>query len=281
MIPTEAAAHEGARPTTTVQSGGAGRTDWGISAVLPAYNEASIIEDTVRDVARALKAVTDDFEIIVVDDGSLDGTGTLLEALARSAPELRLRTVAHAQNLGYGAALASGFEAAAKALIFMTDGDRQFDVSEVAALLSELDGDTDLVIGWRRRRADPPLRRLNAWAWKQLVNGLFGYTARDVDCAFKLFRRRVWQCLTVRARGATFSAEFLVKARRRGFAVKERPVSHFPRPAGEATGAKLHVIARAFAELYQLWRNLESELARDPRAHPVEVEAIIAVSGSR
>jgi hypothetical protein len=102
--------------------------------------------------------------------------------------------------------------------------------------------------------------------WKLLVNGLFGYTARDVDCAFKLFRRRVWESMSVYARGATFSAEFLIKARRLGFRVKELPVNHLPRTAGSPTGARLDVIARAFWELYRLWRNLDRELEHDPRA---------------
>ncbi len=126
------------------------------------------------------------------------------------------------------------------------------------------------MIGWRHRRADSRLRLLNAWGWKLLVNALFGYTARDVDCAFKLFRRRVWGSLTVHARGATFSAEFLIKARRLGFRVKERPVSHFPRIAGTATGAKPAVILRAFKELYQLRRNLDRELAEDQRARTAQ-----------
>src|SRR5262249_34971694 len=160
----------------------------------------------------------------------------------------------HERNRGYGAALASGFDAARKELVFFTDGDKQFDVSELASFLPELDDRTDLVIGWRRHRADPPMRLLNAWGWKLLVNGLFGYTARDVDCAFKLFRCSVWQSLTVHARGATFSAEFLIKARRLGFQIKELPVSHFPRRAGSPTGAKLSVIVRAFKELLHLRR---------------------------
>ena len=132
-----------------------------------------------------------------------------------------------------------------------------------------MDAQTDLVIGWRRNRADPVMRKLNALGWKLLVNGLFGYTARDVDCAFKLFRRRVWQSLTVYARGATFSAEFLIKARRLGFRLKELPVSHYPRTAGSPTGARIHVIVRAFVELFRLWRNLDRELAQDPRARAV------------
>jgi len=190
----------------------------------------------------------------------------VLMMLSECYPELPLRVVLHEQNRGYGAALASGFDAATKELIFMTDGDRQFDVAELERFLPALDAATDLVIGWREHRADPPLRLLNARGWKLLVNGLFGYTARDVDCAFKLFRRRVWQSLTVHARGATFSAEFLIKARRLGFRVKELPVRHLPRTAGKATGARLDVIARAFWELFELWRHLDAELAADRAA---------------
>lgn len=237
-----------------------------ISAVLPAYNEEALIERSVRRVGAVLTDLRTDFEIIVTDDGSRDGTGRILARLQREAPELRLRVVTHPTNQGYGAALASGFDAARKDLIFMTDGDEQFDVTELASFLDALDDRTDLVIGWRRKRADPPLRRFNAWGWRLLVNALFGYTARDIDCAFKLFRREVWNSLTVRARGATFSAEFLIKARRLGFRVKELPVSHFPRVAGNPTGARPAVIARALRELVALRLRLEREIAADPRA---------------
>jgi glycosyltransferase involved in cell wall biosynthesis len=237
-----------------------------ISAVLPAYNEAAIIERTVRHVASALSGVVTDFEVIVTNDGSRDETGHILADLQAREPDLHLRVVTHETNRGYGAALASGFDAARKDLIFMTDGDKQFDVAELSDFLPAMDAQTDLAIGWRRNRADPPMRKLNALGWKMLVNLGFGYTARDVDCAFKLFRRQVWESLTVHARGATFSAEFLIKARRLGFQVKELPVSHFPRTAGNPTGARLDVIVRAFVELFRLWRNLDRELRADPRA---------------
>jgi glycosyltransferase involved in cell wall biosynthesis len=236
-----------------------------ISAVLPAYNEEAIIERTVRHVAGVLSGLVEDYEVIVANDGSRDRTGAILAELAQREPDLRLRVVSHERNCGYGAALASGFDAAHKDLIFLTDGDKQFDVSELADFLPAMDEQTDLVIGWRRHRADPPMRLLNAWGWKMLVNTLFGYTARDVDCAFKLFRRQVWDSLSVHARGATFSAEFLVKARRLGYRVKELPVSHYPRTAGSPTGARLSVIVRAFVELFYLWRNLDRELAEDPK----------------
>ena len=244
-------------------------TRYSISAVMPAYNEEAVIEKSVRQVASVLRDLADDFEVIVTNDGSKDRTGAILSALAESEPELCLRVVTHERNQGYGAALASGFDAASKDLIFFTDGDKQFDVRELGLLLPMMDDPTHLVIGWRKHRADPPMRLFNAWGWKQLIHGLFGYTAKDVDCAFKLFRRRVWQSVTVASRGATFSAEFLIKARRLGFSVKEAPVTHFPRTTGKATGAKLSVIARAFAELFQLWLTLDRDLADDPRVQAV------------
>jgi glycosyltransferase involved in cell wall biosynthesis len=242
------------------------RTSQSISAVLPAYNEEGIIERTVRHVADILRSVATDFEVIVTNDGSRDRTGQVLSDLQTHQPDLHLRIVTHERNRGYGAALASGFDAADKDLVFLTDGDKQFDVAELRGFLPVMDGQTDLVIGWRRHRADPLLRKANALGWKMLVNLLFGYTARDVDCAFKLFRRQVWESMTVQSRGATFSAEFLVKARRLGFRVKELPVGHFPRTAGSPTGARPGVIVKAFVELFRLWRNLDAELQADPRA---------------
>lgn len=241
------------------------RASCSISAVLPAFNEEAIIERTVRHVADVLRAQASDFEIIVSNDGSRDNTAAVLADLQAREPGLHLRIVTHERNRGYGAALASGFDAARKDLVFLTDGDKQFDVTELKDFLPAMDGQTDLVIGWRRQRADPPMRKLNALGWKLLVNLLFGYTARDVDCAFKLFRRRVWESMTVQSRGATFSAEFLIKARRLGFHVKELPVGHFPRTAGSPTGARPDVIVRAFAELFTLWRNLNRDMRADPR----------------
>ena len=246
--------------TTTPLDNPAPRT-YSISAVLPAYNEDAVIEQTVRHVANVLRQLVLNFEIVVTNDGSRDQTGSILARLRETDPALHLRVVSHPTNLGYGAALASGFDAASADLVLMLDADGQFDVAELVHLLAALDDETDLVIGYRVHRADPPMRLLNAWGWKQLVNGLFGYTARDVDCAFKLFRREVWQSMRVQSRGATFSAEFLIKARRLGFRIREVPVSHFPRKAGSPTGAHPRVILRAFVELFQLRMRLSTDLA--------------------
>src|SRR5690242_16337196 len=135
---------------------------YSLSAVLPAYNEEAIIERTVRHVASVLRGLVDDFEVIVTNDGSRDRTADVLRRLQESEPVLHLRVVTHERNRGYGAALASGFDAASKDLIFLTDGDKQFDVAELKDFLPAMDAQTDLVIGWRRNRADPFMRKLNA-----------------------------------------------------------------------------------------------------------------------
>ena len=230
-----------------------------ISAVLPAYNEEAIIADTARSVAAVLQGLVADYEVIVVNDGSRDGTADRVRAVAAENPRVRL--VEHAVNRGYGAALATGFDAATKELIFLTDGDKQFDVREVREFLPAL-ATADLCVGYRQPRRDPLLRRLNGWGWNRLVRLLFGYVARDVDCAFKLFKREVWEAVAVESGGATFSAEFLIKARRAGYRITERRVTHLPRPAGRATGARPDVIARAFRDLFRLRLRLHREPVR-------------------
>lgn len=234
-----------------------------VSAVLPAYNEEQVIAASVRAMVETLDGLGADYEVIVVNDGSRDRTPEIVGELGQRNPRVRL--VSHETNQGYGAALWTGFTSAEKELVFLTDGDKQFDVEELRDLLPMMDG-ADMAIGFRKPRADPFIRRLNGWGWNSIVTMLFGYTARDVDCAFKLFRRSILDRVEVYARGATFSAEFLIKARRLGFVIRERPVSHYPRPAGQATGAKPAVILRAFRELIRLRLNLDSDLARSARA---------------
>jgi glycosyltransferase involved in cell wall biosynthesis len=230
-----------------------------VSAVLPAYNEEAIIADTARTMARVLRDLVPEYEVIVVNDGSRDATAARVETVVGEDPSVRL--ISHSVNRGYGAALATGFSAATKDWIFITDGDKQFDVRELAGFLTQMDG-CDLVIGFRVPRRDPLMRRLNGWGWNRLVRLLFGAVARDVDCAFKLFRREVWESIRVESGGATFSAEFLIKARRAGFLVRERRVTHLPRTAGRATGARPDVILRAFRDLFRLRLSLPPRTAR-------------------
>lgn len=228
----------------------------GISVVLPAYNEEENIPKTVTAVVESLKGITLDYEVIVVDDGSRDRTAEVTSELASQHPCVRL--VRHELNRGYGGALHSGFCAATRDLVFMTDSDNQFDVGEISKLLP-LVGVADLVIGYRAKRQDPFIRKLNAFGWNLLINVLFGYTARDVDCAFKLFKREILDNITIESRGATFSAEFLVRAKRKGYRIREVPVTHLPRLAGKPTGARIDVILRAFRELIRFRRGLSRE----------------------
>jgi glycosyltransferase involved in cell wall biosynthesis len=227
----------------------------GISAVLPAYNEEENLPRTTRAAVTALSRLTSDFEVIIVDDGSRDATAAVASKLAEEMPGVRL--VPHEVNKGYGQALYTGFKAATKEYVFFTDSDGQFVLDELERLLAEI-GEADLVIGYRAPRRDPFIRWLNAQGWNTLINALFGYTAKDVDCAFKLFRRSVLEKVVVQSRGATFSAEFLVRARACGFRVIEVPVTHLPRVAGQATGAKPKVIIRAFKELIAFRRDFRA-----------------------
>jgi len=229
-----------------------------IAVAMPAYNEAENIEAMVTDVIQVMDTLADDYEVIVVDDGSRDGTGQVVQSLEGQYPQVCL--VQHEVNQGYGAAVFSGLTSATKELVFFTDSDRQFDLQEIEKLLAHID-EYDLVIGYRSPRRDPFMRLVNAWGWKTLIHLLFGYTARDIDCAFKLMRREVIERIKdeVESRGATFSAEFLVRAKRASFRIHEVPIhGHRPRVAGSPTGARPEVIIRAFKELLRfriaLWR---------------------------
>ncbi|MFD3165278.1 glycosyltransferase family 2 protein [Herpetosiphon sp. NSE202] len=220
-----------------------------ITVALPAYNEAENIPAMVEEVVNTLESLGRTYEVIVVNDGSRDNTAAVVRELEARYPHVRL--VDHEVNQGYGAAVWTGLTSAKTDLVFFTDADRQFDLGELPKLLAKID-QADLVVGYRSPRRDPLMRRLNGWGWSRLVTLLFGYTARDIDCAFKLMQRHVVDTLKdqVQSRGATFSAEFLVRAKRAGFRFEEVAINgHRPRVAGNPTGAKLSVILRAFREL--------------------------------
>lgn len=241
-----------------------------LTVSMPAYNEAENIPGMVADVLRILPQLVTEFEVIVVDDGSRDETAVVTQQLAAQHPQVKL--VQHGVNRGYGTAVLSGLTNASKELVFFTDADRQFDLSEIEKLLSQIET-ADLVVGYRQPRRDPFMRRLNGKGWSWLVTLLFGYTARDIDCAFKLMRRSVIERLQdeITSGGATFSAEFLVRAKQAGFKIAEVPLTgHRPRVAGNPTGANLRVIVRAFKELVQfrlgLWREAKLPMKPDVKS---------------
>ena len=237
-----------------------------LSFVLPAFNEAENIEhaiDHCREVGEALDLA---FEVIVVDDGSRDATKQLADAIA--ARDDRVRTLHHPRNRGYGAALKSGLLAARMERVFFTDADLQFDVSEIDRLLAHADR-YGVVAGYRRPRRDPWGRRLLGWGWSRLVGWLFDLQVRDVDCAFKVFDRRIFDRIAIQSIGALVNTEILVRARAEGFRIREVPVSHLPRRAGEQSGASPRVILKAFGELLALHDELQAE-ARRGRLEQIE-----------
>jgi glycosyltransferase involved in cell wall biosynthesis len=217
-----------------------------ISAVMPAYNEEANLEESVGRMAKALETNARGFEIIVVDDGSQDGTAAVLERLKGAHPNLRV--IRHPVNRGYGAALRSGFAAARLGWVFLMDADNQFDPAEVEMLLARA-ADADIVAGYRKHRSDPLLRRLNAWAFFTLVRLLFGRLVHDVNCAFRLTRRDLLARMALHSEGALINTEILVLARQMHARVVEVPVHHYPRRAGKQTGANIAVVIRAFREL--------------------------------
>ena len=234
-----------------------------LSYFFPAHNEEANLEALVGEALAALPALADRFEIIAVDDGSKDATRAIADRLADAHPDV-VRAIHHATNLGYGAALRSGFRAARFDLVCFTDGDRQFRVSDLGPLVGRIGGADapDAVVGHRIRRADPPIRTLYARLYKLANRIFFGLRVRDVDCACKLFRRTALEGVRVESGGAFFSAELLIKMRAAGRELVEVGVPHYPRTAGSPTGARPSVIWRAVKDFWGLRLRMWSNRAR-------------------
>jgi len=230
-----------------------------LSVFFPCYNEEANVERTTEAALTAGRELAEDFEVIIVDDGSADRTGELADALAAKYPQVR--TIHNRPNLGYGGALQAGFRAATKPWVFYTDGDGQFDFREIARLLPLLE-EYDIVSAYRLDRRDSAVRKLNAWAWTTLVNLVFGMRVRDIDCAFKIYPRALFDEIDMRSLGALIDAEVLAKASYLGYRIGQVGVHHYPRRAGQQTGANLKVIARAFKELFVLRRHIKATMTR-------------------
>jgi glycosyltransferase involved in cell wall biosynthesis len=255
-------------PDTEAATGGVQDRRVGqLSYFFPAHNEESNLEGLITEALEVLPRFADTYEVIAVDDGSRDQTGAIADRLAEEHPD-RVRAVHHARNLGYGAALLSGFRASCYELVCFTDGDRQFRIADVGLLLRRLEADDqpDVVAGYRLRRADPIVRTLYARAYRLANRVWFGLRVRDVDCACKLFRRSALEGVRVESGGAFFSAELLIKLTARGRRIAEVGVPHYPRTAGSPTGAKPSVIWRAAKDFWslrlRLWVNRTRALAR-------------------
>jgi glycosyltransferase involved in cell wall biosynthesis len=230
-----------------------GRRRPALSLVFPVFDEEHNIGPLIRAALRLAPRLAGDFEIVVVDDGSRDRSAAVIERHRRSDP--RLRVVRHATNRGYGAALRAGLFEARGELVFFSDADLQFDLDELALLLAHTN-DFDIVAGYRWPRRDPWPRRAIARVWGGLVRALFDLRVRDIDCAFKVFRREVLEAIPIASLGAFVNTEMLVRAQRAGFRIHQVPVSHRRRRYGRQTGARPRVILRALVELATLYRDL-------------------------
>jgi glycosyltransferase involved in cell wall biosynthesis len=225
----------------------------GLTVVLPSFNEAPNIARAIREATWAAAWNADEHEIVVVDDGSTDGTSRVAKQAARGLPGVRV--VRHDRNRGYGAALTTGLRAARMPWVLLTDADLQFDLDQLERFVPFAPG-ADLVVGYRIDRQDPRHRRVNAAAWNWLVQRAFDLQVRDVDCAFKLIRREALDGVSLSSRGAMISTELLVRAQADGARVRELGVTHRPRVAGEQSGANPRVVLRALRELRRLRHEL-------------------------
>lgn len=249
------------------------------SLVLPAHNEAENIEPVVRHALEVLPGYFDTFEIIVVDDGSKDGTGAIIDRLA--SEDARVRPIHHIKNRGYGGALTSGFKASTGDHVMFMDSDRQFDIVDIERLYPFIETH-EIVAGFRMMRQDELHRRIFAETFNLVVRVLFGVHLRDIDCAFKIFDGDLIRSLDLSSPGALINAEIQAKARRQGANIQQVGVRHFPRIAGEATGGNPRVIARAMRETVFLWwrmRTYQPPAGRPNVNGPYRLGDVLVITG--
>lgn len=225
---------------------------YSLTVFFPAYNDAPSLPSLIETTFVVLEECVADFEVVVVNDGSHDNTGEVLERLQERFGE-RLRVVTHPQNRGYGGALRSGFAAATKDFVFYTDGDGQYDVSELPVLLERVDDAVGLVNGYKMYRQDPWHRVWIGYLYNQFARMLFRVRLRDIDCDFRLVRRRLVQCVQLTSTSGTVCVELVKKLELTGAKVVEVPVHHYPRLHGRSQFFRLRSLATTFLQLLRLY----------------------------
>lgn len=226
----------------------------GLSVFFPAYNDSGTIASMVVSALLAARTLTPDHEVIVINDGSRDGTPQVLDELARVYPEVRI--VHHQVNRGYGGALRSGFAAATKDLVFYTDGDAQYDPSEMALLWQRMTPDVDLVNGYKISRSDPLHRIVIGRVYHHTVKTLFGLKVRDVDCDFRMMRRSIFEKVELTKNSGVICLELMKKVQDAGFRIAEVPVHHFHRAYGRSQFFNVPRIFRTGVDVLKLWHAL-------------------------
>jgi len=225
----------------------------GLSVFFPAYNDAATIATLVMRSVRVAATLTDDYEVIVINDGSRDDdTAMILDELARIYPE-HVRIVHHEKNRGYGGALRTGFATARKDFVFYTDGDAQYDPSEMTLLWKTMADDVDWVNGWKISRSDPLHRIIIGRTYHYMVKLLFGLKVRDVDCDFRLMRRRIFDVVKLEKDSGVICLEMMKKFQDAGFRVAEHPVHHYHRAYGKSQFFNFPRIYRTAIDVMKLW----------------------------
>ena len=227
----------------------------GISVVLPAFNEEKCIKGVVQDALKYLKAIDDEWEIIVINDGSQDKTGKIIEGIAHRNPKIKI--IHHFKNEGYGKSLKDGITISRFDYVFFTDSDRQFDLKALNVMLPlAKTGVVDLVIGYRINRKDPFLRKFLSWVYNALAGFLFDLDVKDIDCAFKIFKKSIFEKIKIESATFFVNTEILTKAKFFGFKILEVGVPHFPRKAGRSSVSFRH-IPLTLKELWKIYRSLK------------------------
>lgn len=228
-----------------------------ISVFFPAYNEEKSIQTTVKKARKMLLEIASKWEIIIVNDGSKDNTGSIAKEL--SLDDKRIKVINHNPNRGYGAAFKSGLYNAKYPWITFTDSDGQFDFNEVSNFIEkQKETNADIVIGFYKKRQVSRSKILTSKLWELVVYLLFGLHVKDIDCGFKFISKKVVDSIPKleSERGAFISSEFLIKAKKKGFKIVEIPITHYPRTSGAGTGRNLDVIITSFKDLFKLWQKL-------------------------
>ena len=223
-----------------------------LSVFFPAYNDAGTIASLVISAVQVAGTLTPDFEVIVINDGSQDETPRILDELARLYPD-RVRIVHHQRNRGYGGALRTGFATATKDLVFYTDGDGQYDPTEVTALWAKMADDVDWVNGWKISRSDPAHRIVIGRLYHHFVKTMFQLKVQDVDCDFRLMRRRIFETVHLEKDSGVICVEMMRKFQDAGFRVAEHPVHHYHRAHGTSQFFNFPRVFRTLVDLMKLW----------------------------
>jgi glycosyltransferase involved in cell wall biosynthesis len=223
----------------------------GLSIFFPAYNDSGTIASLVITALRTARKLTPDHEVIVVNDGSADGTAEILDELAHLYPQVRI--VHHETNRGYGGALRSGFATATRELVFYTDGDAQYDPAEMELLWRRFDTDVDLVNGYKISRSDPLHRIVIGRIYHHTVRLLFGLKVRDVDCDFRMMRRSIFDTVHLEKSSGVICLEMMKKITDGGFRIAEVPVHHYHRAYGKSQFFNFRRLFRTAIDVYRLW----------------------------